>query len=373
MSTIVGVPREIKTDEHRVALAPSGAHALAESGHRVLVERGAGVDSGIPDREYREAGAEIVDGPAQVFERSAIVVKVKEPQPEEYPRIRADHTIFTYFHFAASSELTEAMRESGATCIAYETICDRKGQLPLLTPMSEVAGRMSVFEGAKYLEKQTGGRGVLITGVPGVESAKVVILGGGTVGMNAASVAAGLRAQVSVFDVDSDRLRHLSEILPANVNPLHSNPLLIRKKVRQADLVIGAVLTAGARAPVLVSREDVAEMKDGSVIVDVAVDQGGCIETSRPTTHSNPTYIEEGVVHYCVANMPGAVARTSTFALTNATLPYLQVLADGGLRGLVELGEEAAMGLNIREGRVYHGGVAAAFGLPTAPLSDLAL
>jgi alanine dehydrogenase len=371
MPTTVGVPREIKTDEHRVALAPSGAHALQEAGHRVLVERGAGADSGISDDEYREAGAELVDGPAQVFDESAILVKVKEPQPEEYPRIRSDHTLFTYFHFAASRELTDAMRERGATCVAYETLRDRHGRLPLLTPMSEVAGRMSVFEGAKCLEKQMGGRGVLITGVPGVESAKVVILGGGTVGMNAALVAAGLRAQVSVFDIDTDRLRHLAEILPMNVNPLQSSPMLIRKKVRQADLVIGAVLVAGARAPVLVTREDLAEMKDGSVIVDVAVDQGGCIETTRPTTHSQPTYVEEGVVHYCVANMPGAVARTSTFALTNATLPYLRVLADRGVRGLAALGEGTALGVNVHAGRIYHEGVASAFGLPVSPLSDL--
>ena len=372
MPTIVGVPREIKQDEDRVAIAPSGTHALVERGHKVLIERGAGRGSGIQDEEYVAAGATLVDSAAEVYSESSVVVKVKEPLGEEFGRIRPGQIIFTFFHFAASRALTEAMLESGATCIAYETIRDRRGHLPILTPMSEVAGRMAVIEGAKCLEKPTGGRGVLISGVPGVEPAKVVILGGGVVGMNAAQVAAGIGAQVTIFDVSSDRLRYLDDTLPPNVTTLYSNPFLIRKKVRQADLVIGAVLVAGARAPILVDRDDVAHMKDGSVIIDVAVDQGGCIETCHPTTHSDPTYLEQGVVHYCVANMPGAVARTSTFALTNDTLSYLLVLADGGVSGFMNISEEAALGINIHEGRVYHRAVAASFGLPVHELADLA-
>ncbi len=369
MPTIVGVPREIKQDEDRVAIAPSGVHALEERGHTILVEKGAGVGSGIPDSEYIAAGATLVDTPDEIYSSAEVVVKVKEPLEEEYPRIRPGQIIFTFFHFAASRALTEAMLRSGATCIAYETIRDGH-RLPILTPMSEVAGRMAVIEGARCLEKPAGGRGVLISGVPGVEPAKVVILGGGVVGVNAAQIAAGVGAQVAIFDVNLDRLRYLDEILPPNVTTLYSNPFLIRKKVGQADLVVGAVLVAGARAPLLVSREDVARMKDGSVIVDVAVDQGGCIETCRPTTHSDPTYIEEGVVHYCVANMPGAVARTSTFALTNATLPYLVVLADEGLRGFMNIPGGAILGINIHEGRVYHEGVASAFGLAVHKLTD---
>jgi alanine dehydrogenase len=371
MPSTVGVPRETKPDEDRVAIAPSGVHHLVERGHRVLIEKGAGLGSGITDSELVHAGAELAETPREVYERSSVVVKVKEPLPEEYGLIRPDHILFTYFHFAASRELTEAMLETGATCVAYETIRDAQGRLPLLTPMSEVAGRMAVIEGAKCMEKPAGGRGVLISGVPGVEPAKVVILGGGVVGLNAAQVAAGVGAQVSVFDVNADRLRYLHDVLPPNVTMLYSNPFMILKKVRQADLVIGAVLVAGAKAPILVTHEDVSKMKDGSVIIDVAVDQGGSIETCRPTTHSHPTFVEEGVVHYCVPNMPGAVARTSTFALTNVTLPYLAVLADGGVPAFLSLGEGAAQGLNIRRGKVYHQGVASAFGLPTSPLAGV--
>ena len=371
MPTTVGVPKEIKQDEDRVAIAPSGVHALAEAGHRVLIQKGAGAGSGITDQEYRVAGAETADSAAAIFEQASVIVKVKEPLPSEYPLIRAGQIVFTFFHFAASRELTDAMAATGATCIAYETLRDRQGKLPLLTPMSEVAGRMAVIEGAKYLERPFGGRGVLISGVPGVEPAKVVILGGGVVGLNAAKIAAGVGAQVSIFDVSSDRLRYLEDVLPANVTTLYSNPFVIRKKVQQADLVIGAVLLPGAKAPVLVRREDVRHMKDGSVIIDVAVDQGGCIETCRPTTHSNPTFVEEGVVHYCVANMPGAVARTSTFALTNATLPHLKVLADGGVKAFVAQGEGVALGINIHRGRICHQGVADAFGLKLTPLSEV--
>lgn len=370
MTSVVGIPREIMKDEDRVAIAPSGVHALAARGHSVLIEKGAGAGSGITDAEYRHAGGTIVDRAEDVYRSTGIIAKVKEPLPEEYDLIRREQIVFTFFHFAASRELTEAMIASGATCIAYETLRDRQGKLPLLTPMSEVAGRMAVLEGAKCLERPSGGRGVLISGVPGVEPAKVVILGGGVVGINAAQIAAGVGAQVTIFDVNSERLRYLHDVLPPNVITLYSNPFMIRKKVTQADLVIGAVLVAGAKAPVLVSREDVRHMKDGSVIIDVAVDQGGCIETCRPTTHSNPTFVEEGVVHYCVANMPGAVARTSTFALTNATLPYLTVLADGGVRAFLALGPEPAQGLNIHHGRVCHSGVAEAFDLPLSALAE---
>jgi alanine dehydrogenase len=371
MRSVVGIPTEIKEDEGRVAIAPAGVHVLAEAGHRVLVERGAGRASGIDDEEFREAGAEIVKDPAVIYAESGIIAKVKEPQESEYRLLRPGHIVFTFFHFAASHELTKAMVELGVTCIAYETIRDAQGRLPILTPMSEVAGRMAVFEGSKHLESPSGGRGVLVSGVPGVESAKVVILGGGVVGLNAARIAAGVGAQVTIFDVCHDRLRYLDDVLPPNVTTLYSNPLLVRKKVRQADLVIGAVLVAGAKAPILVSREDVRRMKDRSVVIDVAVDQGGCVETCRPTTHSRPTYVEEGVLHYCVSNMPGAVARTSTFALTNVTLPYLEVLARDGLRGFLRRGPDVAQGLNIHAGKVYHEGVASAFGLPLAPMGAL--
>jgi len=371
MPTTVGIPRELKEDEDRVAIAPSGVHVLRQRGHRVLIEKSAGAGSGITDAEYEAAGATLAADPDEIYGESEVVVKVKEPLPEEYDRIRQEQILFTFFHFAASRELTKSMMESGASCVAYETLRDEHGKLPLLTPMSEVAGRMAVLEGAKILERPCGGRGVLISGVPGVEPAKVVILGGGVVGLNAAQVAAGVGAQVSIFDVASERLRYLHDVLPLNVTTLYSNPFMIRKKVRQADLVIGAVLVAGAKAPLLVTRSDVAQMKAGSVILDVAVDQGGCIETCRPTTHGHPTFVEEGVVHYCVANMPGAVARTSTFALTNATLPYLAALADGGLSGLSQFGEGAKQGINIHRGRVCHRGVAEAFGLQVSPLSKV--
>ena len=372
MSSTVGIPREIKEDEERVAIAPAGVHVLRADGHRVLIEKAAGVGSGIPDAEFAQAGAEILDSRDDVFAMSDIVVKVKEPHEEEYGLIRPDQILFTFFHFAASRELTEAMIASGATCVAYETIKDGRGRLPILTPMSEVAGRMAVFEGSRHLESGCGGRGVLISGVPGVEAAKVVIIGGGVVGLNAARIAAGVGAQVTVFDIDADRLRYLDEIMPPNVTTLYSSRLMIRKKVRQADLVVAAVLVAGEKAPVLVTVEDVRGMKDRSVIVDVAVDQGGSVETCRPTTHSAPTYVEEGVVHYCVSNMPGAVARTSTFALTNATLPYLRVLADQGIQGFLER-QGLAEGINVRQGKVYHEGVAKAFGLSHTALSEVAV
>ncbi|MFN0057761.1 MAG: alanine dehydrogenase [Planctomycetota bacterium] len=368
---IIGVPREIKEQENRVALTPSGAYALVKDGHTVLVEKSAGEGSGITDDEYVTAGARILGDVKELFERAGIIVKVKEPLPVEYPRIRRSQVLFTYFHFAASRSLTDAMIKTGAACVAYETIEDEMGRLPLLTPMSEVAGRMSVLAGAQYLEKQNGGRGVLVTGVPGVDPAVVVVLGGGVVGANAARVAAGLGASVQIFDINLDRLRYLDEIMPPNVVTAFSNPFSIHKAVMRADLVIGAVLVTGARAPILVPRSYLKDMKPGSVIVDVAVDQGGCVETCRPTTHANPTYQVDGVIHYCVANMPGAVARTSTFALTNATLPHLRRLAAVGVQGFVGTSRAAARGLNVAGGKIYHEGVSSAFDLPLSRLEDL--
>ncbi|MCX7804328.1 MAG: alanine dehydrogenase [Planctomycetota bacterium] len=363
---IVGVPREIKDNESRVGMRPVGVEALTRAGHKVLVERGAGVSSALPDEDYEKAGAEIVPGPREVYGRADMVVKVKEPLPPELPLIRPGQIIFTYFHFASSRELTEAMIKSRAACVAYETIEDRQGRLPLLTPMSEVAGRMAIQEGAKYLERPMMGRGILLGGVPGVEPATVVILGGGTVGSQAAKVAAGLGARVVVLEASLDRLRYLDDVLPKNVTLLYSDAFAIRRWVREADLLIGAILIKGAKAPWLVTREDVRAMKQGAVIVDVCIDQGGCIETSRPTKHSDPVYVEEGVVHYCVTNMPGAVGRTSTFALTNVSLPYVIKLAASGLKALRE--DRGFMaGLNVAFGEVCYPAVAEAFGLPWTP------
>jgi alanine dehydrogenase len=365
---IIGVPKEIKRDEYRVALLPVGAEELVHAGHTVLVEAGAGLGSGISDQDYAQQGAELVTGPEEVFARADLVIKVKEPQSVEWPLLRPDQVLFTYFHFAASRELTEAMLASGASCVAYETLRDQHGRLPLLTPMSEVAGRMSIQEGAKYLERPQSGRGILLAGVPGVAPAHILILGGGVVGANAAKTAAGFRADVALLDVNLDRLRYLDDIMPPNVNCLYSDRHTIRQQLRLADLVIGAVLIPGAKAPVLVRRDDLKLMKPGSVIIDVAVDQGGCVETSRPTTHSDPTFIEEGVVHYCVSNMPGAVGRTSTFALCNATLPWAMEIAARGLdRAARELPPVAAA-VNICRGEITNRAVAEAFGLAYQPL-----
>ncbi|MEM7163906.1 MAG: alanine dehydrogenase [Planctomycetota bacterium] len=368
---MIGVPREIKQQENRVALVPSGVYSLTRAGHTVLIEQSAGQGSGISEQEYRDAGAEIVKTADEVFERAEIIVKVKEPLAQEYGKIRPGQCVFTYFHFAASRDLTLAMMESGATCIAYETITDDHQRLPLLTPMSEVAGRMSVLAGSQHLECQRGGRGVLLPGVPGVQPGRVVVLGGGIVGTNAARIAAGLGAQVEIFDINLDRLRYLDEVMPANITCLYSDPYSIRRAVARADLVIGAVLVHGARAPILVPREYLSEMQPGSVIVDVSVDQGGCVETCKPTTHADPTYVIDGVVHYCVANMPGAVARSSTFALTNATFPFLQLLAARGVQGFIARDHCTALGVNIHEGRVYHEGVSSAFDLELAPIEEL--
>jgi len=365
---IVGVPSEIKDNENRVAMVPGGVAQLKSHGHSVLVQRDAGAGSGFSDQAYIDKGAEIVDGPGNIFQRADMIVKVKEPQPVEYPLIREDQIVFTYFHFAAAEELTRGMMDTGAVCVAYETIEDKEGRLPLLTPMSEVAGRMAAQIGAHYLQRPEGGRGVLLGGVPGVPYSDVVIIGGGVVGTQAAWIAAGLGGRVSILDVDLERLRYLDDVMPANVTTLHSNPDTILGACKRADLLIGAVLIEGAKAPVLVPRGYLKHMKDGAVIVDVAVDQGGCIETTKPTTHSDPTYVVDGVLHYCVANMPGAVPRTSTYALTNATIPYTLRLADHGVTpdNFAEPG--FALGINVMKGKVTYPAVAEAFGLESTPL-----
>lgn len=362
----IGVPKEIKTNENRVALAPAGAAALLAAGHSVWVESGAGLGSGFGDEQYLAAGAHIAADADATWAAAELVVKVKEPILAEWPRIRAGQIIFTYFHFAADRELTRAHLDSGATCIAYETVQLPTGELPLLTPMSEVAGRMAVQEGAKYLEKFYGGRGVLLGGVPGVAPAHVVVLGGGVVGSHAARMAAGLGARVTILDLSLERLRYLSEALPANVQTLYSNRHNVLEQIATADLVIGGVLIPGATAPKLIRREDLKLMREGAVIVDVAVDQGGCVETTRPTTHQDPVYVVDGVVHYAVANMPGGVPRTSTLALTNATLPYLLQLANKGWQRALQDNVTLRRGLNLMDGKVSYRAVAEAFGLPYA-------
>jgi alanine dehydrogenase len=365
---IIGVPKEIKKDEYRIALLPVGAETLRRHGHTILVERGAGLGSGFADSEYRAAGATIVSSAKEIFRRADMIIKVKEPQPVEIRMIRKDQLVFTYFHFAASRPLTEGMLRTKSIAIAYETMEEEDGTLPLLTPMSEVAGRMAVQEGAKYLERPMEGQGILLGGVPGVEPANVVIIGGGVVGINAAKMAAGLGARVTILDVDLERLRYLSDVLPANVTPLMSNTQNIRKLVAEADLLIGAVLIKGAKAPRLVTKKMVGTMKRGSVVVDVAVDQGGCIETIKPTTHTKPTYIINGVVHYAVANMPGAVARTSTFALTNATLPYAVEIASKGYLEAARRSKAIWTGINMLKGKVTDAAVARAFHMKYTPL-----
>ncbi|HJM38671.1 MAG TPA: alanine dehydrogenase [Planctomycetota bacterium] len=356
---IVGVPKEIKSAESRVALTPAGAQALSSAGHSVLIETGAGVGSGFPDSDYEAAGGTIMDVET-VWQQAEMILKVKEPQPVEVARSRPGQTLFTYFHFAADRALTEGMLATGAHCFAYETL-EQNGSLPLLTPMSEVAGRMAVQEGAKYLEKPFGGRGVLLSGIPGVEPGHVMILGGGVVGTNAAWMAAGLGARVYMFDVNLDRLRYLEEIMPANVTTVYSTRQAILDWLPKADLLIGAVLVPGARAPMLVEKDDLNRMPDGSVIVDVAVDQGGCVETCRPTTHDDPTFEVNGVLHYCVANMPGAVSRTSTFGLTNATLPWVLRLAAMGAKRATLEDSSLATAANILAGECVHSAVADAF------------
>jgi alanine dehydrogenase len=367
---IVGVPKEIKDNEYRVAMTPGGARQLVESGHQVWVETDAGGGSGFSDIQYEAAGARIVPTNADAWS-AQLVVKVKEPQPAEYQFMRPDLVLFTYLHLAAEEHLAREMMRCGLTGIAYETVELLNGHLPLLTPMSEVAGRMAIQVGAHCLEKMNGGRGKLLGGVPGVRPADVVIIGGGVVGTNAAQVALGMGANVIVIDHNLDRLRYLSEVLPGRLTTLSSNPLNIAEAVRRADLLVGAVLIKGAKAPRLVTREMIRTMNPGSVVVDVAVDQGGCIETTHPTTHSNPTFLVDGVIHYCVANMPGAVPRTSTYALSSATLPYTHKLADCGAEAAIRADPALAKGVNTYRGRIVYPAVAEAFGLECTPLEQL--
>jgi alanine dehydrogenase len=361
---IVGVPKEIKRDEYRVALLPVGAEELVRAGHRVLVEQGAGLGSGLTDQHYERAGAEIIGTAAEIFAAADMIVKVKEPLEKEWPLLRSGQTLFTYFHFAADRRLTEAVLGSGATAVAYETLRDEQGRLPLLTPMSEVAGRMSIQEGAKYLERPQMGRGILLGGVPGVAPAHITILGGGIVGANAAKVAAGFGADIGLLDINMDRLRYLDDIMPANVDVLFSDRHTVREQLERADLVIGAVLIPGAKAPRLIEREDLKVMKPGSVIIDVAIDQGGCVATSRPTTHSEPTFIVDEVLHYCVTNMPGAVGRTSTYALCNVTLPWVLAIAGRGIERAAQELKPVAHAVNIIGGEVTNQAVARTFELP---------
>jgi alanine dehydrogenase len=364
----VGVPKEIKPDEYRVAMMPVGVELMVKNGHQVFVETNAGVSSGFPDEDYRKVGATIVKTHEEAIRSADLVVKVKEPMPPEIALFRPGQIVFTYFHLAASPELTQACLESEIVAIAYETIKDKRGTLPLLTPMSEIAGKMSIQEGAKYLEKPMMGRGILLGGVPGVAPAHVVVLGGGVVGTNAAKVAAGLGANVVIMDVSLDRLRYLDDVMPANVHTIYSDPQNIRDEVRKADLVIGAVLIPGAKAPRLVTKADLKDMKNGAVIVDVAIDQGGCIETARPTTHQQPTFVVDGVVHYCVTNMPGAVGRTSTIALCNATLPYALKIANKGYEAAAAEDPGLGEGINLANGRVTNAAVAESLHMKHQPL-----
>jgi alanine dehydrogenase len=361
---IIGIPKEIKNNENRVALTPAGVAEFKKHGHEVYVQATAGENSGFSDKAYAEAGAKLLPTIEDVYSIAEMIIKVKEPIASEYPLIKKDQLLFTYFHFASSEPLTHAMIERGAVCLAYETVEKIDRSLPLLVPMSEVAGRMSIQEGAKYLEKPMQGKGILLGGVPGVPPAKVVVLGGGIVGTQAAKMAAGFGAKVTIMDVSLARLRYLSDIMPANVTTVMSNHYNIKEAIAEADLVIGAVLIPGAKAPHLITRDMLKLMSPGTVVVDVAVDQGGCIETCTPTTHENPTFVIDNIVHYCVANMPGAVPYTSTLALTNATLPYALQLADKGWKKACQDNEELKKGLNVANGKIVYRGVAEAWGLP---------
>ncbi|MEQ9049293.1 MAG: alanine dehydrogenase [Marinoscillum sp.] len=364
---IIGVPKEIKNNENRVAVTPAGVIELSKNGHQVYVQSTAGLGSGFTDEQYEEAGATVLPTIEETYAIAEMIMKVKEPIEPEYKLIKKDQLVFTYFHFASYEPLTKAMMASGAVCLAYETVEKPDRSLPLLVPMSEVAGRMSIQEGAKYLEKPMGGRGILLGGVPGVRPAKVLILGGGVVGTNAAKMAAGMGADVTIMDVSLPRLRYLDYVMPANVNSFISNEFNIRELIRNHDLIVGAVLIPGAKAPHLITRDMLKEMNPGTVLVDVAVDQGGCIETCRPTTHQDPTYVIDGILHYCVANMPGAVPYTSTLALTNATLPYAMQLANKGWKKACQDNRELLLGLNVINGEIVYEGVAKAFNLPFAP------
>ena len=361
---IVGIPKEIKNNENRVSLTPSGARELVQRGHTVYVQHTAGINSGFTDEDYEKAGAHILPSIEDVYGTAEMIIKVKEPIESEYGLVREGQLVFTYFHFACDQQLTEAMIKSKSVCMAYETVVDRQGALPLLIPMSEVAGRMSVQEGARFLEKPQGGKGILLGGVPGVKPAKVLVLGGGVVGTNAALMAAGLGADVTICDISLPRLRQLNEFMPKNVKTLFSSAHNIEQELATTDLVVGAVLIPGAKAPHLITRPMLKLMKKGSVLVDVAIDQGGCFETSHPTTHAEPTYEVDGIIHYCVANIPGAVSATSTLALTNATLPYVVQLANKGWQKACSEDEALYKGLNIVDGKIIYPAVAEAFGLP---------
>ena len=368
---IIGILKEIKTEENRVSMTPAGVEVMIQNGHTLLVEKDGGKGSGFEDEDYIKAGAEIVATPQEIFERAEMVMHVKEPLPAEYGLIREEQIVFTYLHLAAAEELTHALIKSKSINIAYETIQKADGSLPLLTPMSEVAGRMATQQGAKYLEMAQGGHGVLLGGVPGVDPGTVVVIGGGVVGVNAAKMACGLGAKVYILDMNLDRLRYLSDVMPANCIPLMASPATTRKLVKEADVVIGAVLVAGAKAPKLVTREMLKTMQKGSVLVDVAIDQGGCFETSRATTHSDPIFEVEGIVLYCVANMPGAVAKTSTIALTNATLPYAVQIANKGWQRAMHENPEIKLGANVMKGKVTYQAVAETFGLEYTPIETL--
>jgi alanine dehydrogenase len=367
----VGVPTEIKTDEYRVSLTPAGARELVEHGHEVIIQSGAGVGSTIPDEEYTAQGARIAPDAKGVFDEAEMVLGVKEPQPEEVAMLRPDHLLFTYLHLAPDPHLTRGLVDSGATCVAYETVVDEHGRLPLLAPMSEVAGKIATQAGAFFLERPLGGRGVLLGGVPGVAAATVMVIGGGVVGMNAAFIAMGMEADVFVFDRNIDRLRELDVAFGGRASTVYSSTLAVEEMLPRADLVIGAVLIHGARAPYVIKRDQLGLMKERAVLVDVSIDQGGCFETSRPTTHSDPVYEVDGVTHYCVANMPGAVPVTSTFALTNATLPYVLALADLGLEGAIETMPGLGAGVNVAQGKVTHSAVAEGTGMEYTPLEDV--
>ena len=368
---IIGVPKEIKNNENRVAVTPAGVSEFVRHGHTVYVQSTAGEGSGFSNEEYVEAGAQLLPTIEEVYAIADMIVKVKEPIESEYKLIKKDQLLFTYFHFASHQPLTNAMIESGAVCLAYETVEKADRSLPLLVPMSEVAGRMSIQEGAKYLEKPLGGRGILLGGVPGVKPADVVVLGGGIVGTQAAKMAAGLGSQVTIMDISIPRLRQLDDIMPANVQTLYSNGYNIRQAIKTADLVIGGVLIPGAKAPHLITKDMLKLMKKGAVLVDVAVDQGGCFETTKATTHADPTYVIEGIIHYCVANMPGAVPYTSTLALTNATLPYAVQLANKGWKEACKQNAELLLGLNVVGGKVVYKGVSEAFNLPYTPVEQV--
>jgi alanine dehydrogenase len=367
----VGVPTEIKTDEYRVSLTPAGVRELVEHGHEVIIQAGAGVGSTIPDKEYTAQGAHIAPDAKSVFDEADMVLGVKEPQPEEVAMLRPDHLLFTYLHLAPDPHLTRGLVDSGAICVAYETVVDEHGRLPLLAPMSEVAGKIATQAGAFFLERPLGGRGVLLGGVPGVAAATVMVIGGGVVGMNAAFIAMGMEADVFVFDRNIDRLRELDVAFGGRASTVYSSTLAVEEMLPRADLVIGAVLIHGARAPYVIKRDQLGLMKERAVLVDVSIDQGGCFETSRPTTHSDPVYEVDGVTHYCVANMPGAVPVTSTFALTNATLPYVLALADLGLEGAIEAMPGLTPGVNVAQGKVTHPAVAEGTGMEYTPVEDV--